>query len=215
MPRLAAVLVLCLAWLPACASTSSEPWRGGVTLAAAPSTPTLVHAAFEDEEEWSEPAPIWARLLLWVPNRILDAIDTFSFDVHVGIGAGVDVHVTRAVQAVAMLRGGTAGIGWHWGRSLGVLTRTEAGLAAGPFGFNAGTMAMAGTAGADSGSLTIGGIHSPGDEVYAEERRDYWAAGASVTAGVVGVDVDVHLGEILDLILGIFLIDIYGDDIGS
>jgi hypothetical protein len=213
MSRLAAVVVLCLAWLPACASTSVEPWLGAPALESSSLSSSVLLA--EDDEEWHEPAPIWARLLLWVPNRILDAIDTFSFDVHVGFGVGVDVHVTRAFQAVAMLRGGTAGVGWHWGRSLGVLTRAEAGLAAGPFGFNAGTMAIAGTAGADSGSLTIGGIHSPGDEVYAEEHRDYWAAGASVTAAVVGVDVDVHLGEILDLILGIFLIDIYGDDIGS
>ena len=57
--------------------------------------------AWGDFEVVEEPAPrpLVDRVLLWLPNRILDAVDVFRADVGVGPAFGGVVRATRYVQA--------------------------------------------------------------------------------------------------------------------
>jgi hypothetical protein len=151
-----------------------------------------------------------AQILLYLPDRILDLFDIFSFDVHIGLGALANVHLTRAVQFGA---GGRAvsGIGWHDHRSLGVLAQTGSELVIPGVGAQAFAGALVGT----SGVMVIGdglaGVHTPQAELY-QQYRDYCAIGVEATAGVAGVDFDIHPLEIFDFLVGWFTYDPLRDD---
>ena len=62
--------------------------------------------------------PLSQRVMLYVPDRLLDLIDVVTFDVHVGSGLYANAHVTRAGQAGLGVRA-TAGLGAHSQRSIG------------------------------------------------------------------------------------------------
>lgn len=156
---------------------------------------------------------VFARIAWYLPDRILDILDFFSFDVHIGVGALANVHVTRAFQFGVGFRT-VGGVGWHDTRSLGVRTQAEAGFNLIAFGTQGVSAMQAGTSGVDGGSWSLAGFHSPSDDIYRDDR-DYWAIGAQVTGGVAGVDVDVHPVEIFDGIVGFFLFDPLHDDFAT
>jgi hypothetical protein len=155
---------------------------------------------------------IFARVLLYLPDRVLDMADVFSFDVHFGLGAYANVHVTRALQAGGGFRA-VGGIGWHDQRSLGLQSQSVAGVAALGLGTQAYGASMVGTSGVFSTGDAMAGLHRPSMEIY-QEYLDYWAIGASVTAGIVGVDFDFHPIELVDALLGFTTLDILNDDFG-
>ncbi len=158
-------------------------------------------------------APWWRHALLYIPDRILDVFDVFSIDVHFGLGLFVDAHATRAVQFTAGARG-VAGLGWHPGRSLGIQTQGQSAISLLPFGAESYSALRAGTSGVDAGHWGLGGLHGPGKPLY-QEGKDYWSIGGGATAGVVGVDVDVHLLQIFDLVVGFLLFDPLRDDFAT
>lgn len=160
-----------------------------------------------------DPSPWWGQILWYLPDRLLDVLDLFSFDVHLGLGAYVDVHLTHWVGMSLGYRG-VAGLGWHDQRSFGGQVRAETTASLFPFGAEAGTMARAGTSGVRGFSGGDGGITGPMRERY-QQFDDFWALGAHVTAGVVGVDVDIHPLEIFDLLVGFVLFDPLNDDFAS
>lgn len=151
-----------------------------------------------------------AKILLYFPDRVLDLMDVVSVSAHVGPGAFIDVHATRAVQTAAGLRS-VAGVGLHEGRSIGLQTKAEAGLTVLAVGGLATSGATVGTSGVQSGSDGIFGLHSPKDKLY-QEFRDYWALGASATVGLVGFDFDVHPVQLVDFLAGWLTIDFLHDD---
>jgi hypothetical protein len=151
------------------------------------------------------------HLLFYIPDRILDALDIFSFDLHFGLGAFANVHATRAVQVGAGLRS-KAGLGWHNQRSLGFAAESEVGVSVLGLGAQSFAGSMAGTSGVFTTGNSLAGLHLPSSDLY-QEYRDYWAIGADVTAGLIGVSVDIHPIQIFDLIGGLFLIDFARDDI--
>jgi hypothetical protein len=155
----------------------------------------------------------WERVALYLPDRILDLLDIVSFDVHVGVGAFANVHVTRAVQLGA---GGRAvvGLGWHDQRSLGGSVQGEAGLWALPFATEAYGGMLVGTSGVLAGSQGLSGLVEPTDMVF-QEYRDYWAVGAGVTLLFVGVDFDLHPVEVADAIVGFTTVDFLHDDLAG
>jgi len=150
------------------------------------------------------------KILWYLPDRILDLFDLVSFDVNVGPGLWVDVHVTRGFQLAAGGRT-VGGIGWHDHRSLGVKSQAEAGVSAIAFGAFGYSAAQAGTSGVRSGSWSVGGIHGPGDDIY-QRYVDYWSVGASTTVLLVGVDFDLHLAEMVDFLVGWATFDPCNDD---
>jgi hypothetical protein len=141
---------------------------------------------------------------------MLDLLDIATFDVHLGMGGFIDVHFTRAVQLVGGVRT-TGGVGLHEQRSLGLKSQAEAGLAvlmAGAHSYGGG---LIGTSGAKGASSSTVGLHRPGDPVY-QQLRDYWAIGASATAGLVGLEAELHPLQIVDFLAGWFAIDLLRDD---
>jgi hypothetical protein len=150
------------------------------------------------------------RVLLYLPDRILDALDTVSFDLHFGPGAYANVHVTRGFQFGAGVRG-VGGVGWHDHRSLGLLGQAEAGFALPAVGVETYAGSVVGTSGIFSSAGGNAGLHKPSSRVY-QQFRDFWAVGAAFTLGAIGVEVDFHPVQLADFLLGIGGLDILHDD---
>ncbi len=154
------------------------------------------------------------RLILYAPDRVLDLLDLITFDVHVGLGAYANLHATRAAQLGAGLRT-KIGAGLHDQRSIGLATEAELGVAA----LALGTQSFSGSSVGLPGGLAVGadsmaGMHWPSDDLY-QTYRDYWAVGASVTAGLVGLEFDFHPMQIYDFIGGFLLVDFAHDDLAT
>ena len=156
---------------------------------------------------------VWTRMLLYVPDRVLDLLDVVSFDAHVGWGLFANVHVTRAVQFGAGFRAAT-GLGWHDHRSFGLQTISEGELVIPGVGVQGIAGALAGTSGIYSMGDGEAGVLGPMAELY-QVYRDYWAIGFQATAVVVGVDIDIHPVEIADWLAGHFPIDFLRDDLAE
>ncbi len=151
-----------------------------------------------------------AKVLLYLPDRILDLLDIVSFDAHLGPGAYLNYHVTRAVQAGIGFRG-TGGLGWHDHRSLGGLGQAESGIVVVALGAQAYAGSLAGTSGVRATADSMAGLHQPSDRIY-QELRDYWAIGESFTFIFLGFEWDLHPVEFADFFLGWAGIDILNDD---
>jgi hypothetical protein len=151
-----------------------------------------------------------ARVLLYLPDRLLDLTDVMSVDLHIGLGAFANLHITRAAQLGVGLRG-IGGVGWHDHRSLGFQGQAESGVALPGVGAQAFSGAVAGTSGAFAAADASAGVHRPSDRVY-QRLRDYWAVGAGITAGAAGVDFDLHPIELADFVVGFIGLDLLHDD---
>ncbi|MGQ0551657.1 MAG: hypothetical protein ACT4PU_00380 [Planctomycetota bacterium] len=151
-----------------------------------------------------------SKVLWYLPDRVLDILDVFSFDVHFGLGAFVNVHLTRFFQGGAGFRS-VGGIGWHRHRSLGLMAQAEAGIVFPVAGTQAYGGSIIGTSGIIVGSDSLAGMHRPSAEFY-QEYRDYWAIGAAVTAAIVGVDFDFHPVQLADALVGFAAVDFLNDD---
>jgi hypothetical protein len=151
-----------------------------------------------------------AKILLYLPDRLLDILDMVSFDLHVGPGAYANVHLTRGFQFGAGFRG-VGGVGWHDHRSLGLLGQAEAGVAFPAVGAETYAGSVVGTSGVFSSAGGNAGLHKPSSRVY-QQFRDFWAIGAAFTLGAIGVEVDFHPVQLADFLLGIGGLDILHDD---
>ena len=154
--------------------------------------------------------PVWAQALLWLPDRVLDLMDVVSFDVHFGLGAYADAHVTRAVQVAGGMRT-TGGIGLHDHRSLGLKSQAEAGLTAIAVGAHSYGGGLVGTSGARAATGSAVGLHRPNDSLY-QSFRDYWAVGGSVTAVIIGGEAELHPVQLVDFLAGWVGLDLLRDD---
>jgi hypothetical protein len=131
-----------------------------------------------------EGSPVWAQILLWVPNRVLDLIDIFRLDVGVGPSFGAVVRVTKYGQlgyrqmAPASLRIG------DFGRQMPVLIESSNEFGVGPAYVDSADRKVC------DGEIGLG--------------ADVLVAGA-----YGGVCVD----EFADFVAGLFFIDLKDDDI--
>lgn len=155
--------------------------------------------------------PFWQRALLYLPDRLCDALDIVTFDVHSGVGAYADYHVTRAFQMGGGVRS-IAGLGLHDFRSLGLKVQAEGGITAVAVGSQNYVGAQAGTSGIQGGAGTLAGMHRPTGLLY-QEFRDYWAIGLSATGSLFGLSADVHPLQIADLLAGFVGVDFLSDDL--
>lgn len=154
--------------------------------------------------------PIWARVLLWLPDRALDLMDVVTFELHTGVGIFADAHATRAVQLAAGARS-IDGFGLHDHRSLGMRSQGEVALAAGMAGAQSYASGIVGTSGVYGAADGFAGLHEPGDPLY-QSFRDYWAIGASATVGMFGAEFDFHPVQLADFVAGWLGIDFLRDD---
>ena len=176
-------------------------------------TLALVAAGFfgtQAHAEWITKENIGEKLLWYIPNRIVDALDTFS--VALGVGPVVEARLmaTRAIDFGLGL-GMTAkaykihnrqyGLGidewWYWSFIVGEESYTM--LQCTPL--------------MTRYVENYSGFPEPMQRIYNffDGARDYWAFGGSLGLFVDG-DLYVHPVELVDFVLGFFLIDIKDDD---
>jgi len=181
---LAAFLSACTSLQPAVAAPAPDVVPGIVLApqeadAAKPAEDTTPPAA-EDAGRG-----LLTTVVLYVPNRVLDLFDVARAGVDVGPGIGVDLQVTKLVQARA-LSTLALGIGLQTLRHMPFRAGPEAAVGLGPLG----------------GDAELGGWYrSPGD------------IRVGLHALLVGAHVAVEPVEILDFVLGFVLIDIKDDDL--
>jgi hypothetical protein len=152
------------------------------------------------------------RLLLYLPDRLADLLDTVSFEAHFGPGSYLKAHVTRAAQLGGGVRA-VAGLGTYSARSLlGVSARSSAEFSVLPLSVGAAAEGTASAAGVRSGAQLLKGLQQPTD-LYYQDFADYWSVGAEATIGLVGVVLGLHPLQVGDFVAGIVGVDFLDDDL--
>ncbi len=131
------------------------------------------------------------RLVMYVPNRVLDVFDTVRFRVRVGPGVAIDARATKVASAFAGSYASVyAGLPGPRNRPLPKL----------PIGLESRSGVQASVVDA-----TVTGGMGP----------DYGPAeiGVGVQALIVGLDAGVEPLEILDLLAGLVFINLTNDDL--
>lgn len=130
-------------------------------------------------------------LVMYVPNRVFDALDMVRARVRVGPGAAIDARATQLADVY-----------------VGSYTTVYAGLP-GPRG--RATIPL------PAGIETRTGLQASVADVTLEAGMGpgygFWETGVGIQAGIIGVDVGIDVFEIADFILGIFTIDLANDDL--
>jgi len=156
---------------------------------------------------------IGTRILLYLPDRILDLLDIVSFEIRLGLGGGAELHLTRDAQ-LGLEGAYSLSLGWFDNRALGgrylVFTTAEIG----PYASRYLLIGGGSTAGLQVVMDQSNGVDTPYLPLY-QEFRDYWAVGASTMVIGYGAAIDVHPVEIWDFIAGFVLVDILRDDFAT
>ncbi len=138
-----------------------------------------------------EPIGVMHKIAMYIPNRVLDVFDVVRLRARLGPGVAVDVRATQVAAAfVGSYASVYAGLPGPRNRRLPKL----------PVGLESRSGVQASVADA----TVTGGI-----------GPDYGPAeiGVGVQALLIGVDVGVEPLELLDLVAGLFFIDLRDDDL--
>lgn len=152
------------------------------------------------------------KLMLYIPNRIVDFMDMFSVELGFGPTARAEVRVTRAFAF---------GAGWSATADAIKACNRQYG-----FGLKDGWDANFICISAENTEMTdrtryvdkvlysFEGVPSYRDSIYNVDTgsRDYWEIGVQAGAGIVELDAGVHPVEVADFITGLFFYDFKGDD---
>lgn len=144
----------------------------------------LQYAGSEEEEE--EDRSVFVHILLYVPNRVIDAFDIVRAGVSVGPGIGVDLTATEWLNATLMAKA-SVGVGYQTLRHLPVEAAAYTMVGAGPVKLAA----------------------DPGLDWY----RSSGEFRVEVHAVIVGAHAVVEPFEIFDLLAGFLFFDPLDDDI--
>jgi len=152
------------------------------------------------------------KLVMYVPNRVLDVLDIFSLSVGVGPVAKAELRATRLATVGAGI-GATAKLVKENNRQYGLRTARGYDITALMFSAEKKETDWA-TRLVMRIDIEKIGVATPTERVYDfyDGARDYWTIGASLGL-IAQVDFDVHVVEIVDLVTGIFFIDIKADDL--
>lgn len=160
-----------------------------------------------------DPEPgVLARILYYIPDRIIDLLDVVSFDINYGFQIGAGIWFTRAIQNVAYT-GSSIGFGYYQKKQLGLKSEGSTEFVLFGVGISLVSGARVGTGGVDT-STSLLAFHTPSSALY-QEYRDYWGIGAKAGVGLVGAEVEIHPLEIYDFLLGLFLFDPMNDDLAT
>lgn len=152
------------------------------------------------------------KIFLYIPNRIIDAMDIFTLNLGAGPVVRAELKATEAFQFGAGI-GCTAKAIKGYNRQYGGCMEN---------GWNAGFTCIMGEDTERKPTSrwvqqyweVYSGCPLPSQEIYNfyTGARDYWAIGGTLGAGIEA-DIYIHPVEIFDFITGIFFIDIKGDDL--
>lgn len=151
------------------------------------------------------------KLLMYLPNRLVDLLDVFSLELKGGAAVGAGVRITRAVGLVGEV-GATGDLIKGYNRQYGcALTQGYDAQFLIPMAENMDR------------SLAYGYVNKywqygtnfplPSDTIYLPRTgaRDYWAIEVGATC-FVGAKAAVHPLAIVDFFAGLILLDPSGDD---
>jgi len=151
------------------------------------------------------------RILLYIPNRLVDMVDVFSLELGFGPVIRGHLRVTRACDMGAGA-GATA-------KAVKQINRQYGGCLEN--GWEANFLMIAAenkerkktSRGVKNFYYYATGVPLPEERIYDfyDGARDYWAVGADVAA-LVEVNGDIHFIEIADFITGWLFIDLKADD---
>jgi hypothetical protein len=167
-----------------------KTWLIGLTAGYIACAPGLALAA-EETHTASEPHGILHKVCLYIPNRVLDILDVVRLRARVGPGVAADVRATNLAAAF-----------------LGAYSTVYVGLP--------------GPRNGPKPKLPVGFENRSGVQVSIADATvdghagpDYGPTeiGLGVQALIVGVDVGIEPLELLDVVAGLFFIDLRADDL--
>jgi hypothetical protein len=127
------------------------------------------------------------KIILYLPNRVLDAMDIVRLGVHVGPGIGLDARVTRFVQLAADTSA-DVGVAWQGRKGSPIILQVYNTTAIGPIRVGAGT-----------------GLRY---------RHTLSETSLTLNAGLVGFFAAYDSAEFIDFVLGWSTFDFKKDDWG-
>jgi len=182
---------------------------------------SVMFVATANAQEADAPEPevkhsIGHKILFYLPNRIGDILDIYSVGVALPMFpknwmAGfvhANAHVTRGMQIGAGNTNENIIVGLSYKRNLVPFFDEKYEISGGPLTFSKYKISR-GNNKTDYGKV---GIWLPTDEPFEKGLMDYWGVGGEVTILPIGVRAEFHPVEVVDLLLGFFMIDIGNDD---
>lgn len=150
------------------------------------------------------------KLLMYIPNRLLDLFDIVTLELKSGAVIGAEARVTRAFGIggeVGTYGSALKGYNRQYGFSI-----TEG--AEGQFFFGSAMDLARPLVWGDIERYWIQGTNFPlpSNRIYQEKARDYWALELGASC-LLGVKVSIHPVAIADFLTGLILIDIEDDDL--
>ena len=170
-----------------------------------------------DAESAAEKPRVVRTVLLYIPNRLLDLTDIVSLYVagpllpHLTTGypLHVNARVTRAAQVGFGITENTVCLGKRYKHHLIPWVKSTQEVSLGPLT----SCRFIPASGNERIEFAKVGILTPADKPFAEGLMDYWSVGAEAALLPVGAGAEVHPVEIVDFILGLFLVDVGKDDL--
>lgn len=150
------------------------------------------------------------KLLMYIPNRLLDLFDIVTLELKSGAVIGAEARVTRAFGIggeVGTYGSALKGYNRQYGFSI-----TEG--AEGQFLFGSAMDLARPIVWGDVERYWVQGTNFPlpSNRIYKEKARDYWALELGASC-LLGVKVSIHPVAIADFLTGLILIDIEDDDL--
>ena len=214
------VAVFALGLSAGCASM-----EGARQVSGDPLSPLTAEAQREFDATRSDQRPsAGRRVILYIPDRLMDALDVVTFGLGAGYGFDVDRHATYFLHVPTLGWYKSFNfLNWNYKRNLCYAVNEETEMGFLPFYSYSSKFSGKGT-GWDSGApgsgekeyAKKGGI-SPQDPIYKEGYRDPWALGVAYGPVLLSprVEVDLHPVEVADLIVGLVtfgFVDLSSDD---
>lgn len=173
---------------------------------------SLSPASKIEEGKGSHSNDMVRTLLLYIPNRLIDATDIFTMSLGAGGHGAMDVHLTRYFQLGAW-HGPNYFISKGYARQYGggLQDGTEAGI----FCFNYNETFVTEHFGMVKEyyiNKTEFGLATLELPVYERNVADFWEIGAHV-GWLINVGVNIHPLEIADFVTGFVFYDLSSDDI--
>lgn len=152
------------------------------------------------------------KLTLYLPNRVMDALDSFSLNIAGGPILSAQLFATRAIDTGARV-GYTFNLIKDHNRQYGWAAQNGYALYF-PFLVKEDLERRPASIFVKEYWQNKEGFPFPSDPIYAkrEGARDYWEFGGILGLGIIEAKVSIHPIEILDAALGFFFIDICNDD---
>ncbi len=153
------------------------------------------------------------RILLYVPNRILDILDIFTVEGGLSYGVGAGVKATEYVSAGGQFTLGEAVLGLNR-RHLSSRATIDNYVELFPAEARFLIESRAYTGGAYGLLYGNTGIKNPEDKIF-QRARDFWSIGAHAQMFLLAANAEIHPVEIFDFFAGLIFFDPLRDGLGT